>query len=57
MEATDGGDGGDGGKVKLVVDGNTDNLRNFHYDPKLYAEDGAPWAKLEAAWTRREKLR
>ena len=26
----DGGDGGDGGKVKLVVDGNTDNLRNFH---------------------------
>ena len=37
----DGGDGGDGGKVKLVVDGNTDNLRNFHYDPKLYAEDGA----------------
>jgi GTP-binding protein len=37
----DSGDGGDGGKVKLVVDGNTDNLRNFHYDPKLYAEDGA----------------
>ena len=37
----DGGDGGNGGKVKVVVDGNTDNLRNFHYDPKLYAEDGA----------------
>ncbi|MDB4556879.1 GTPase ObgE, partial [Akkermansiaceae bacterium] len=37
----DGGDGGNGGKVKLIVDGNTDNLRNFHYDPKLYAEDGA----------------
>lgn len=37
----DGGDGGDGGDVKLVVDGNTDNLRAFHYDPKLFAEDGA----------------
>jgi|TARA_B110000914_G_scaffold114256_1_gene99907 GTP-binding protein len=38
----DGGDGGDGGKVMLVVDRNTDNLRSFHYDPKLLAEDGAP---------------
>lgn len=37
----DGGDGGNGGKVKLIVDGNTDNLRAFHYDPKLLAEDGA----------------
>lgn len=37
----DGGDGGDGGHVKLVVDGNTDNLRAFHYDPKLHAENGA----------------
>ena len=27
--------------MKLVVDGNTDNLRNFHYDPKLHAEVGA----------------
>ncbi len=37
----DGGDGGDGGKVILIVDENTDNLRSFHYDPKLLAEDGA----------------
>ena len=37
----DGGDGGDGGKVLLIVDRNTDNLRSFHYDPKLLAEDGA----------------
>lgn len=37
----DGGDGGDGGKVILVVDRNTDNLRSFHYDPKLIAEHGA----------------
>jgi len=37
----DGGDGGDGGKVVLIVDENTDNLRSFHYDPKLLAEDGA----------------
>lgn len=37
----DGGDGGDGGKVILVVDNNTDNLRSFHYDPKLIAEHGA----------------
>ena len=37
----DGGDGGNGGKVKWIVDGNTENLRSFHYDPKLYAEDGA----------------
>ncbi|MGD1979005.1 MAG: GTPase ObgE [Akkermansiaceae bacterium] len=37
----DGGDGGNGGSVKLVVDRNTDNLRAFHFDPKLFAEDGA----------------
>ncbi|MDB4419197.1 GTPase ObgE [bacterium] len=37
----DGGDGGDGGSVKFIVDENTDNLRNFHYDPKLLADDGA----------------
>ena len=37
----DGGDGGDGGKVVLIVDENTDNLRSFHYDPKLIAENGA----------------
>ncbi|MGC6466230.1 MAG: GTPase ObgE [Akkermansiaceae bacterium] len=37
----DGGDGGDGGSVVLVVDRNTDNLRSFHYDPKLIAEHGA----------------
>ncbi len=37
----DGGDGGDGGHVRLIVDENTDNLRAFHYDPKLHAEHGA----------------
>ena len=36
----DGGDGGSGGDVILVVDPSTDNLRAFHYDPKLIAEDG-----------------
>ncbi len=36
----DGGDGGDGGDVILVVDPSTDNLRQYHYDPKLIAEDG-----------------
>jgi len=37
----DGGDGGHGGKVILVVDSSTDTLRQYHYDPKLIAEDGA----------------
>lgn len=36
----DGGDGGNGGLVKLVVDPSTDNLRQYHFDPKLIAEDG-----------------
>ena len=36
----DGGDGGAGGSVILVVDPSTDNLRQYHYDPKLVAEDG-----------------
>lgn len=36
----DGGDGGAGGDVVLVVDPSTDNLRQYHYDPKLVAEDG-----------------
>ena len=38
----DGGDGGNGGKVILVVDHSTDTLRNYHYDPKLIAENGKP---------------
>ena len=38
----DGGDGGAGGDVILVVDPSTDNLRAYHYDPKLIAEDGKP---------------
>ncbi len=38
----DGGDGGNGGKVILRVDPSTDNLREYHYDPKLIAKDGAP---------------
>lgn len=36
----DGGDGGDGGDIVLVVDPSTDNLRQFHYDPKLIAQNG-----------------
>lgn len=36
----DGGDGGDGGQVILKVDPSTDNLRQYHFDPKLVAEDG-----------------
>jgi len=36
----DGGDGGKGGDVILVVDPSTDNLRQFHYDPKLIAKGG-----------------
>lgn len=36
----DGGDGGNGGKVVIVCDPNTDNLRSFAYDPKLIAKDG-----------------
>jgi GTP-binding protein len=36
----DGGDGGDGGQVELVVDPSTDNLRQYHFDPKLVAENG-----------------
>jgi len=36
----DGGDGGGGGDVVLIVDPSTDNLRQYHYDPKLIAEDG-----------------
>ncbi len=36
----DGGDGGAGGDIVLIVDPSTDNLRAYHYDPKLIAEDG-----------------
>jgi GTPase len=36
----DGGDGGAGGDVVLVVDPSTDTLRQYHYDPKLVAENG-----------------
>lgn len=41
----DGGDGGDGGGVILRVDHSVDNLRAFHYDPKLIAEDGQHGSK------------
>ncbi len=36
----DGGDGGAGGDVVLIVDPSTDNLRQYHYDPKLVADGG-----------------
>ncbi|MEY3394621.1 MAG: GTPase ObgE [Verrucomicrobiota bacterium] len=41
----DGGDGGDGGDVILVVDNSTDTLRQYHFDPKLIAENGKPGGK------------
>ena len=37
----DGGDGGRGGDVILLVDPSTDSLRQYLFDPKLRAEDGA----------------
>jgi GTP-binding protein len=36
----DGGDGAEGGNVILRVDRNTDNLKAFAYDPKMFAKDG-----------------
>jgi GTP-binding protein len=36
----DGGDGAEGGSVILRVDRNTDNLKAFSYDPKMFAKDG-----------------
>jgi len=36
----DGGDGGDGGDIILEVSPHTDNLKEFHYDPKLIAKPG-----------------
>lgn len=36
----DGGDGAEGGDVILRVDRNTDNLKAFSYDPKMFAKDG-----------------
>lgn len=38
----DGGDGGRGGDVVLVVDGNTDNLRSYFFQPNYKAEKGRP---------------
>ncbi len=37
----DGGDGGDGGDIIIECSPNTDNLRQFFYDPKLVAKGGA----------------
>ncbi|WP_105044518.1 GTPase ObgE [Rubritalea profundi] len=37
----DGGDGGDGGDIIIECSPNTDNLRQFFYDPKLVATGGA----------------
>ena len=36
----DGGDGAQGGSVILRVDRHTDNLKTFHYNPRLIATDG-----------------
>ena len=36
----DGGDGGDGGDIIIECSSNTDNLRQFFYDPKLVATGG-----------------
>jgi Obg family GTPase CgtA len=38
----DGGDGGRGGDVIIVVDGHTDNLRSFFFQPNHKAEKGRP---------------
>lgn len=43
----DGGDGGHGGDVVLIVDPSTDTLRQYHYDPKLIAEDGKNGGKYK----------
>jgi GTP-binding protein len=40
----DGGDGGKGGNVVLIVDNSTDSLRQFFFNGKLVAEDGAAGA-------------
>ncbi len=37
----DGGDGGNGGNVVLLVDPSTDSLRNYVFNHRLFAEDGA----------------
>ena len=37
----DGGDGGNGGNLVLEVDPSTDSLRNYVFNSKLIAEDGA----------------
>lgn len=36
----DGGDGADGGDVILRVDRHLDNLKSYHYNPRLIAKDG-----------------
>jgi GTP-binding protein len=41
MGGPDGGDGGRGGDVILLVDPSTNSLRNFFFNGKLIAEDGA----------------
>ena len=43
----DGGDGGNGGDVILEVAENTDNLRQFFYNPNLLAEDGLGGSKQQ----------
>ena len=43
----DGGDGGCGGHVILKVDPSTDNLRQYHFDPKLIAENGQHGSKYK----------
>ena len=37
-----GGDGGNGGDIVFKVDKNIDNLADFRYTKKFYAEDGKP---------------
>ncbi|MBE2282025.1 MAG: GTPase ObgE, partial [Prosthecobacter sp.] len=37
----DGGDGGHGGNVVLLADPSTDSLRNYVFNNRLFAEDGA----------------
>ena len=51
------GDGGAGGDIILVVDNSVDNLRAYHYDPKLVAEDGKRrgWPQDRQKWQARDR--
>ena len=47
----DGGDGGNGGSLILLVDPSTDSLRNYVFNNKLIAEDGAKGGATQCTGT------